>query len=229
MNRTTKRNLIKLVYIILGIVIIVIIGLCIINNIYNNNKKIRRSISPNKRKDILMKLYNTVLDIASSCNVKIFLLYGTLLGKIRNNDLICYDYDIDLGILINDFNKLVYYIQKYFKNSNDYSVNIIDFLYYKEIKVIHNKTKLNLDIDIFDNDIKNVWKSKPYLETMFILNECSSKLPINCLLPLKKTIFLGKKVYLPNKPNCFLSCAYGETYMIPNHECNSDCTICTEK
>lgn len=44
-----------------------------------------------------------VHSLLSKHKIKHFLLYGTLLGCIRNKDIIPYDYDFDFGIMYNDY------------------------------------------------------------------------------------------------------------------------------
>ncbi len=46
------------------------------------------------------------------------------------------------------------------------------------------------------------------------------------MLPLIKVDFLGKEIYIPNNPSKLLECYYGKKYIIPDHECNKECTIC---
>ena len=43
----------------------------------------------------------------SKHNIKHWLMYGTLLGCIRNKDVIPYDYDFDFGILFSDIDKIL--------------------------------------------------------------------------------------------------------------------------
>ena len=43
----------------------------------------------------------------SKHNIKHWLMYGTLLGCVRNKDVIPYDYDFDFGILFSDIDKIL--------------------------------------------------------------------------------------------------------------------------
>ena len=43
----------------------------------------------------------------SKYNIKHWLMYGTLLGCVRNKDVIPYDYDFDFGILFSDIDKIL--------------------------------------------------------------------------------------------------------------------------
>ena len=64
-----------------------------------------------------VKLYPTVEEIynhikyihheLSKYNIKHWLMYGTLLGCVRNKDVIPYDYDFDFGILYSDIDKIL--------------------------------------------------------------------------------------------------------------------------
>ena len=65
----------------------------------------------------LAKLYPTADEIyehikyihyeLSKHNIKHWLMYGTLLGCVRNKDVIPYDYDFDFGILFSDIEKIL--------------------------------------------------------------------------------------------------------------------------
>lgn len=48
-----------------------------------------------------------VNNILTKYNIKHWLMFGTLLGGIRNHDIIDYDYDFDFGCLIEDKNKIM--------------------------------------------------------------------------------------------------------------------------
>jgi len=53
-------------------------------------------------KKIFTKNIKIIHNILSQLNIKYFLLGGTLLGAIRENDFIDYDYDVDIGIFYED-------------------------------------------------------------------------------------------------------------------------------
>jgi len=56
------------------------------NKIYNYTVNIRRNVHINKRQKILLELYNILIESSQLSKTKPFLLYGTLLGYIRNKD-----------------------------------------------------------------------------------------------------------------------------------------------
>ncbi len=65
------------------------------------------AISPEK---IVHEVFEHLLftsNILKQNNIKHWILYGTLLGAIRQNDIIPYDYDFDLGIYYEDTEKVI--------------------------------------------------------------------------------------------------------------------------
>jgi phosphorylcholine metabolism protein LicD len=176
------------------------------------------------------KLFHIVADIAEKYNIKIFLQFGTLLGQQRNNNLICYDYDVDVGILSNDFNILSRELKKKV-NSDIYSVVVTDFFLSRKIEIIHIKSHITIDIisykEIENGIIQRDLNYFLFLYLSYILNQCNKRdIPKEWLLPLRPVSFLGKKVYIPNNPQAFLICEYGSNYLTPDHKCNHDCSKC---
>ncbi len=175
---------------------------------------------------ILKKIFNDFIHISKISNTNIFLIYGTLLGKIRNNNIICYDFDLDFGILFNIFKK---YLILFYKNNNKYIVKNKSFLWYHNIEVIHKKTRLSADISSFSIHGNKISRDVPALYTLFFLKECKAYYPLNWFFPLKPVSFLDKTVFIPNNSNKLLQCYYGKNYLNPDHICNSDCTKCIKK
>ena len=57
--------------------------------------------------DELFSSLSYISNILQKNNIKYWLCYGTLLGAIRENDIISYDYDFDLGCLITDYDRIL--------------------------------------------------------------------------------------------------------------------------
>ena len=64
-------------------------------------------------------------------NIKLFLHYETLLGKIRHNDMICYDYDLDFGIFDKEYNRLEKRLSSYFKDTPGYKMTTVNLFNYR--------------------------------------------------------------------------------------------------
>ena len=215
------------------ILIIIVPALCYYCYYYFYSMPKRRKINVKDRMRILTELYTLVVDIAKQNNIKTFLLFGSLLGQQRNNKLICYDFDVDMGIISTDFDKL-YVALKEKVNTDKYTITINDnFLFGTQLHVIDNKTALNLDIDLYKKQSNGSFKRKLnyfwFFVNKYLFNQCDKHdIPHDWLLPLRPVTFLGKKVYIPNNPSALLECEYGKNYLTPDHTCNKACTKCVK-
>ena len=231
-NKFTKKNALIVLFIITLIIVFPMIWFYCYYYFYSIPKRRKHDVKTRMR--VLTELYRLVVDIANENNVKPFLLYGSLLGQQRNNKLICYDFDVDLGILSTDFNKLYTALKKEI-NTDKYSITLIDnFFLGKHIHIKDIKTSLNIDIDLFvkqqNGSFKRDLNYLYFLYTKSILNQCNKRdIPYDWLLPLRPVSFLKKNVYIPNNPSAFLECEYGKQYSTPDHKCNNDCTKCVQK
>lgn len=192
----------------------------------NRDTALRRKTISSTRMNILHTLYDMLLDSANDEDVKLFLIYGTLLGQHRNNELICYDYDLDFGTSIQDFDKILLNLKEKLKNNDEYVLNYKSFLDYKSLEVIHKETRISADISVFYNIGTKVKRSVPSIYTLKMLKECTDELDSSIIYPLRKITFLDRTLYIPNKPAELLKCYYGDNFMTPDHSCNSDCSIC---
>ena len=225
------NNIASMVYII--ILIISLPFICYYFYYYYYSMSKRRKVNVKERMRILTELYTLVVDIAKQNKVKPFLLFGSLLGQQRNNNIICYDFDFDMGILSTSFNKL-YTALKEKINPDKYSITLIDnFFLGKHIHIIDKKTSLNLDIDVYEKQPNGSFKRGLnyfcFLYAKYILKQCNKRyIPHDWLLPLRSVSFLGKNVHIPNKPDALLECEYGKNYLTPDHTCNKACTKCVK-
>ena len=230
-NKFTKNSALILLFIITLIIVCPMIWFYCYYYFYSIPKRKKNNVKTRMR--VLTELYTMVVDIAEENNVKPFLLYGSLLGQQRDNKLICYDFDVDMGILSTEFNKLYMALNKKI-NTDKYSITLIDnFFLGKHIHIIDKKTSLNIDIDLFVNQPNGSFKRDLnyfcFLYFKYILKQCNKRdIPYDWLLPLRPVSFLGKDVYIPNNPNAFLECEYGKNYLTPDHKCNNDCTNCVK-
>ena len=65
---------------------------------YFRSVKKRRNISVHTKHKVLSELLAMVCKGAEGLKIKPVLLYGTLLGWFRNGDILCHDFDVDIGI-----------------------------------------------------------------------------------------------------------------------------------
>lgn len=211
---------------ILCIIFLIIILIYSYNKIYNYTVNIRINVHINKRQKILLELYNILIESSQLSKTKPFLLYGTLLGYIRNKDFICYDFDIDIGILTEEFDILskdiISLVNSKYKN---YKVRNKNIFGYRHLEIIHKETLLNLDLSEFIINNNKIYRNVPQIYSIFY--DCPIyKQPIDVYLPLKEIMFKNHKIYIPNQSEKILQCTYGSDYLIPNHTCNDDCSVC---
>jgi phosphorylcholine metabolism protein LicD len=216
-------------YVIFILIILVILASILYHIKYKMNIYIRRNNDVIYRRKILIELYNIFIDVAEKTNTKPFIIYGTLLGYIRNKDLICYDYDLDFGIDSGEYDTFKNYFLEFIKKFDDYYVDIKDFLNYKNFEVIHKKSRLSADIFSFTLSKNYYSRDVLKLYSKYYLNETCIDFPKDWISPLKPISFLNRKTFLPNKAEELLKCYYGKNYIIPDHECNKECKICKKR
>jgi len=218
-----------------SILLLLVIVVIVAYGIYIDNKKrkyerevIRRNIPYDIRYPTLVYLYEILADFSSLHNIKPFLIDGTLLGKHREDDIITQDYDVDIGILKEDFDVLYNNIGEYIQDLEN-----IQVIYFpkKKLQIMETITGLTMDIFVFgiSNDHKTIKRIKyPNWYAYIFTNQCMNNFPIDWVLPLKPTTFLGKPVYIPNQTDVFLKCFYGEDYMTPDFHCDQDGNNCVK-
>jgi len=160
------------------------------------------------RREKYLNLYLKVKEVFDNeIDTPLFLIYGTLLGQIREGDFIANDDDFDAGyISLESDPKLVKketldIILKLLGKGFDISVNSIGRLF-----KISNETGVHLDV-------MPVWFSNGWNVAFW---GASVKSIVEDYLPIKEAKMRGRLVYVPNKPEVFLSGYYGENWRTPD-------------
>lgn len=137
-----------------------------------------------------------IIILFEKAKIKYFLLGGSLLGLQRDNKIIPYDNDIDIGIMLKDYNRA-----KSINNS------------LKERRGKHRGAGFQYKcVDIFSFvKIKNkfCFYYKGY-RASFVHQFFNS----DELFPLKRKKFGNLMVYIPNKPNNYLYRAFGSKCLL---------------
>jgi len=145
-------------------------------------------------------------DIFTQNKITFFLIFGTALGAIRENDFLEHDIDIDIGIFIKDKDKLTYAIDTLIKekiftilkiSNSEESITLV----YKNIII---------DIGFFKLE-KNYYIYNDFYENRF---------PRKFLDKLEKIILFDKEFFVPSPAHEYLVHQYGKNWQTPIQEWN---------
>jgi hypothetical protein len=202
-----------------------------------NNKRLnfeieeRLKVPRQQRHAIMNQLLKIVTEIGNSTNTKPFFIYGTLLGQQRNNDFICWDYDLDYGIELDEFDIFLdttpLVLQKY-PGYELRTQGVFDILGIKMFQIVHIDTGINADISAFEReDGGTMYRKVLKMYSANILDEPVVDFSQDVFLPLQQVKFKDQTVYIPNKPQEYLSSIYGSSWRTPNKTCT--CEFCVKK
>lgn len=161
-----------------------------------------------------------VFSILDKCDVRYWLEGGSLLGAVRNGDIIPWDYDVDLGIYREDIEKCpplkkLSTVSK-FIDSEEFvweKSNDGDFFHIQYSQSNH------LHVDIFPFYSKNGVMTK---DTWFPTHRQDTEFPERFLKPLTRIKFAGLEVSAPNNVREFLVYKFGagviENPKYPNYQ-----------
>lgn len=182
------------------------------NTSKGNMKFFNKEISDKNKIYILMlkKIYN----VCNSLKIPVFLSSGTLLGYYREGQFIAYDYDIDMGMFVKDFNmKLIPELKKQgFIHYRTFTSNgkLTELSFYYKNNLIGKKAKVDFFIHYPDEIIPNkiYWMSKNVRTKEDIKYRISD-------FDIKPAILLNQKVLVPSNTDKYLNEHYGEDWNIP--------------
>jgi hypothetical protein len=215
-----KINLkIKYKYSVVVIFIIMLFSYIIFKIQCKLSVKHRRSIPQNKRIQTLKKLLVFVNNEARERNIDLVLLFGTLLGYYRGDNIICHDYDVDVGV----FNREHFYLLvEHFKTlppDHKFTLNR-EYLLANEIRLEDKETLLNIDIQLW---VKNGDEYVYYN----IFGNIMYRYPISYIFPLHHITFLYQDVAVPAKTREVLEIEYGQGLLQTDHFCEDEsCQRC---
>lgn len=207
---------------------------------YSDELSIKDIKNLKKSQNIMTDMFKKFDIICKKHNIKYWCLGGTLIGVVRHKGWIPWDGDIDLGILKEEYDKLKVILpkelpnymwlqdkdnDKYF-NSNICKIRHLNSCYieYTNNGNTQNHNGLQIDLFIFSNKNKVIKGKYPVCG-----NPDKNKRPCGDIFPLKKGIFEGFNVYIPNKTKQICQQLWGgySPIMLPKdkripHEGNMD-------
>ncbi len=167
-------------------------------------------------KSVLKRIH----DFCKKNDIKYFLAYGTLLGAVRHNDIIPWDYDIDIMMTREDLNKFIELTKK--ENSIDnitvYSWETHKNYYLPFVKVCDNRTQLVITkttnplplgiwVDIFPidgtpNSIEQTKELSKKIKSFVDKAKSPYIIPTNYKEKILKYLFLARSIFI--KSNKYL-------------------------
>lgn len=147
-----------------------------------------------------------VFQVLESYNIRYWLEGGSLLGAIRNGDIIPWDYDVDIGVYQEDLIKLSIFMA----STDNAIVDERGFVWEKAIegdfyRVQFSKTN-RLHVDIFPFYSRNGTMTK---NTWFESHPQDCEFPEHFLQPLERYSFAAANPFGPNNARKFLELKFG--------------------
>ncbi len=143
--------------------------------------------------------------------------YGTLIGFERENDLICYDYDVDVQAFSKDFEKVLKIVKR-MCISPDYTYSAYNNVFGKCIVIYKLDPFLRCDITFFKQASSKKYKRDVFFSHFYFLKH-DNIFYKHDLYPTKKETKYGFVLY-PSNADAVLTQIYGD-YMTPSRRVDS--------
>jgi hypothetical protein len=146
--------------------------------------------------------------------VEHFIFFGTLLGIVRDGDIIPNDDDIDIYVDIKYRSKLIKELSNagFFVNENIYP-NFSN--YFLQLQIPREDLITYVDFYFFDSSqakyISEKWNFSGRIDNFY--NEMH--IPKELIFPLKKFLYKDIQLSIPSKPNEVCAFLYGNEWRIP--------------
>ena len=147
--------------------------------------------------EVLINTLMRITTLLKNNNIEYFIMFGTLLGYIRDGSIIDQDDDVDIYVHTSQYNKI-----KNLKLDKGWSFGIVS---QNKIIQIYFENKSFADIYFYD-----MMKDGEHIIEKWNYNGIKYKK--NDIFPLKQAVLNGIDVYIPNKPVDITKYVYGERY-----------------
>ena len=158
---------------------------------------------------------------------KTYVVYGTLLGVIRDNSLICYDDDIDIQANVDDYSAILEEVKHICSEKSEYTYSDMRNFICSNIMIIHKPTGLCCDITFVKQKGDKLFKLVPF-GTLY--NQVENQLQSDIIYPVKtipSNLTFSGYISIPQNANKYLINQYGVDYMTPNRQVNDKCEFIT--
>jgi hypothetical protein len=163
----------------------------------------------------IRNLLRRVLPILKASGARHFLAFGTLLGHIRNGDVIEGDTDGDIGLLASDAPMVFACKGAFLAAMVDLEVcgNFLMRLRDRSAPYVY------VDLYLLDESAD----AETLGRALWATRDKSAVFPVGMVLPLRDTSFLGVSTMMPSRPKRLLRHIYGESWRIPKRHDKGVC------
>ena len=152
------------------------------------------------RAEALLKEAKQILD---QLGLVFFLRHGTCLGAVRDNALIAWDDDLDIGSVIGVYGLTEEHVRGAAEVFKEHGF---------DARIEENE--LHLSVDLKKSGTQIDWTCYRIIDDS-IYQWPVVQIPVSLHTELKEIDFLGAKFLLPNPPEEYLRLKYGPQWMIP--------------
>lgn len=160
------------------------------------------------------EVFAVFLELCYRNKINCWLVYGTLLGYIRENGILKHDFDFDVGIWYKDYSKDFENLLK--NNGFNLKHQFTALPDYDAFEQTYEKNGVTIDVFYHYENSEKIWTHVFYKE----LFDEGSLFRIRKLdYPkdsLKQVVFLGKECFIPNNAEIYLEEIYGKNWRIPD-------------
>lgn len=173
-----------------------------------------------------LKVLNFIVDILEREKIDYWLDGGTLLGAVRHNSFIPWDDDIDIGIKIEDLQKVVNLVENSLKLENKYKIidaaklrNFPPGCFYKIVGVSDNYEFLDIFAfgisQKYQKAVYKIWWEKSLSNSHYI-SKPPLHMSIDTLFPLSEIEFEHRVYKAPCNPLKYVELQYGNYQAFPD-------------
>lgn len=147
--------------------------------------------------DDLVSLFEKFKEVCAERDIRYWAIAGTLIGAVRNEGLMAWDDDVDVGVLRDDVLKIEAY------HDDDYFFEPISFGFKFKKRVSSSSSVMFVDVMVYDRDGENQYRiaNGNFPKEMFYEHE---------LFPLREASFNGATIPVPNDHRSHLDRAFPE-------------------
>jgi hypothetical protein len=192
------------------LILIILISIIILCSIWENCEHIQISTDEQKQIKFTKTLFD-MDDFLTSHGIHYRLSCGTMLAAYRENRFISYDLDIDLEILINDYNPSIEKGNKNFERHRSYGNPVSGY----ELTFKHRETGINVDLFFLYDEKDYRWYASYNGKCDLGKNKmCRWKIP---KVGATTISFVGRDFPIHEDPEGYVSSQYGPNWNIPRN------------